>query len=271
MEQPTVDPFDAARAMERFNAIYASHPNSPTRRAIFREVYGADYPEEVAPNSYITMPLLRRMAQVIAAGPGATIIDVGCGRAGPSLWVARETGASLVGVDLASVAVEHAALRAQEFGVADRACFEVGDCTALRFAKHTFDAAMSVDVIWMVSPNTLAALREVARVLKPGARFVLSNWDRDLSPPGYPPPVSDHRLLLKEAGFEIETYEEVPGAEAQRRAIYERYVASKEALEKEMGEAVQHLMFEARRSLGLEDGTDYIAHSRRTFGVACRR
>ena len=137
MEQPTVDPFDAARAMERFNAIYASHPNSPTRRAIFREVYGADYPEAVAPNSYITMPLLRRMAQVIAAGPGATIIDVGCGRAGPSLWVARETGASLVGVDLASVAVEHAALRAQEFGVADRAPFtsshgvpapQPGDC-----------------------------------------------------------------------------------------------------------------------------------------------
>lgn len=68
MEQPSVDAFDAVRAMEGFNAIYASHPHSPTRRAIFREVYGADYPEEVAPNNYITMPLLRRIAQVIAAG-----------------------------------------------------------------------------------------------------------------------------------------------------------------------------------------------------------
>jgi ubiquinone/menaquinone biosynthesis C-methylase UbiE len=96
------------------------------------------------------MPLLRRMAQGLAAGPGATIIDLGCGRAGPSLWVARETGASLVGVDLASVGIAQASRRAQELGMADRARFEVGDCTALRFAARTFDAAMSVEVLWMV-------------------------------------------------------------------------------------------------------------------------
>src|SRR5262245_59038774 len=166
MEPPTVDPCNPARAMDA-HAIYASDPQSPTRRAIFREVYGADYPEEVAPNSFITMSLLRRMAQSIAVGPGATIIDIGCGRAAPSLWVARETGAALVGIDLARGAVEQAARRAQEFGVADRARFEVGDCTALRFAAHTFDAAMSVDVLWMV-PDQSAALREVARIVMPG-------------------------------------------------------------------------------------------------------
>ncbi len=240
MEQPVAEPFNTARAMDA-NAIYASDPQSPTRRAIFREVYGADYPEEVAPNSFITMPLLRRMAQSLAAGPGATIIDVGCGRAGPSLWVARETGAALVGVDLASVAVEHAARRAQEFGVADRAHFEVGDCTALRFAAHTFDAAMSVDVLWMV-PDRPAALRE-------GARIVFTNWDCDLAPPGTPPPVPDHRPLLRAASFEIETYEDIPEAEAKRRAIYERYVASEDALRRELSaEAVQSMLFEARRT-----------------------
>lgn len=160
---------------------------------------------------------------------------MGCGLAGPSLSVARETGASLVGVDLAGVAVEHAALRAYEFGVADRARLEVGDCTALRFAEHSFDAAMSVDVLWMV-PDRPAALREVARIVKPGARFVFTNWDRDLAPPGTPPPVPDHRPLLRAAGFEIETYEEVRDAEAKRRAIYERYVASEEALQREQAD-----------------------------------
>ena len=270
MEQPTSEPFNAARYTERFNALYAS-PESPTHRAIFREVYGADYPEEVAPESYITMPLLRRMAQSIAAGPGTTIIDLGCGRAGPSLWVARETGASLVGVDLASVAVEHAARRAQEFGMGGRARFEVGDLTALRFAAHTFDAAMSVDVLWMV-PDRPAALHEVARIVKPGARFVFTNWDRDLAPPGTPPPVPDHRPLLRAAGFEIETYEEIPEAEAKRRAIYERYIASEAALHREMGaEAAQSLLNQARRALGVLDGVDYLVHSRRIFVVARRQ
>jgi ubiquinone/menaquinone biosynthesis C-methylase UbiE len=271
MEEHPVAPFNATAAMERLNALYARHADSPTHRTIFREVYGADYPEEAVPFSYITMTLLRRMAQALAVGPGATLIDLGCGRGGPSLWVARETGASLVGVDLSSVAVEHAARRPTEFGVEGRARFEVGDLTALRFADGTFDAAMSVDVLWTV-PNRLAALSEVARIVKPGARFVFTNWDRDLAPPGTPPPVNDHRPLLREAGFAIETYEDIPEAELQRRAIYERYVASQEALEHEMGaEAARALQFEARRALGLIDGVDYLRHSRRIFVVVRRR
>jgi hypothetical protein len=92
MEPPTGDPCHAARGPERFNAIYAS-PDSPTRLAIFREIYGADYPEEVAPRSFITMPLLR-MAQSLAVGSRATIIDLGCGRGGPRGW-AWQTGRGL--------------------------------------------------------------------------------------------------------------------------------------------------------------------------------
>jgi ubiquinone/menaquinone biosynthesis C-methylase UbiE len=173
-------------------------------------------------------------------------------------------------VDLASVAIAQAAQRAQELGLADRARFEVGDCTALRFAPHTFDAAMSVDVLWMV-PDRPAALREVARVLQPGARFAFTNWDRDLAPPGTPPPVPDHRPLLQAAGFVIETYEEIPEAEAQRRAIYERYIASREALHGEIGAAAaEAMLLEARRALGLLDGIDYLRHSRRIFVVARR-
>ena len=61
----------------------------------------------------------------------------------------------------------------------------------------------------------------------------------------------------------------MPEAEQQRRAIYERYVASQEALEHEMGaEAARALQFEAERSLGLIDGIDYLRHSRRIFVVA---
>jgi hypothetical protein len=55
------------------------------------------------------------------------------------------------------------------------------------------------------------------------------------------------------------------------RAIYERYVASEEALQRELSaEAVQSMLFEARRALGLIDGIDYLRHSRRIFVVARR-
>ena len=204
-------------------------------------------------------------------GPESMFVDLGCGCGGPGLWVARETGASLVGIDLSSVAVEQAALRAREFSVAGRARFEIGDFTALHFANQAFDAAMSVDALWLVSDKR-AALHEVARLLKPGARFVFTNWERDLSPPGFPAPLGDYRPLLHETNFEIDVYEEVLGAEQKRRATYERYLADQEVLEQGMSqEAAQALILEARRELGLIDGIDYIAYSRRIFVVVRRK
>lgn len=269
--RPTPQELGARRHALR-DAFYARQAESPTHRAIFREVYGAEYPEEALPLGFITTTLLRRIAQAIAVGPGHTIIDLGCGRGGPSLWVARETGASVVGIDMSPVAIAHASQRAREFGVEGRAQFATGDLLALRCAPAAFDAAMSVDVLWVLAPHTVLALREFARVLKPGARLAFTSWERDLSPPGYPPAVSDLRPLLPEAGFEVELYEEMPDAETQRRAIYQRYIERQEALARELGaEGVQLLMFEARTSLGLEDGTDYLAHSRRIFVVARRQ
>ena len=260
-----MDKLLSARALD---TLYTRYAESPTYRANFRAVYEAEYPEEVAPLSFVTMPLLRRIAQAVSLGPGATLIDLGCGRGGPGLWVARETGAALVGVDLSGAAIEQASRRVKEFNVEGRADFEVGDLTALRFADQTFDAAMSIDVLWMV-PDKLVALREIARLLKPQARFAFTNWDFARFPLDYPPPVSDHRPLLREAGFTIEAYEEMPEAEAKQRAFYERNLAAKDALIREMGEeAAQALIDDARRSLGLADGTDYLAHSRRIFVVA---
>lgn len=250
-----------------YDPIYASR-DSPTRVAIFREVYGKDYPEEVAPRSYITTPLLARIAESIAAQPGAKIIDLGCGRGGPGLWVARETGASLVGIDLSAVAIAQACLRAREFGWTGQAHFEVADLAQLRFSDRSFDAAMSVDVLWMV-PQREAALREVARIIKPGARFVFTDWARDLARPGTPAPVPDYRPLLGNAGLSVETYDELPAEEAKRRAIYERCIAYESALRREMVPAeFDRVLSEARANLGLLDGVDYLAHSRRIFVVA---
>ncbi len=127
---------------------------------------------------------------------------------------------------------------------------------------------MSVDTLWAV-PDKAGAIREIARILKPGARFAFTNWDRDRTPPGYPPPLGDHRPLLEEAGFAVERYDLQPDAEVKRRAYYERVVAAEAALVQEMGEeATSRLMFEAKGTLGLVDGVDYLAHSRRIFVVA---
>ena len=251
-----------------YSARWASHDESPTRQRIRREVYGGEYPVEADPRSFVTLTELRAIARDLGVGPGQSIVDLGCGQGGPSLWVARETGAELVGVDLSSVGTKRAEARAAQFGLDGRARFQVGDITATGFPDASFDGAMSVDVLWAV-PDKFAALKEAARILKPGARLAFTNWDRDRTPPSYLPPLADHRPLLEQAGFEIETYQVQADAEKKRRAVYEAIVAAEQDLVQEMGdEAAARLLFEAKGTLGLTDGVDYLAHSRRIYVVA---
>jgi 2-polyprenyl-3-methyl-5-hydroxy-6-metoxy-1,4-benzoquinol methylase len=69
------------------------------RQRILTDVYGDDYPVEADPRSYVTLSELHRIAFELRVGPGQSIVDLGCGHGGPGLWVARETGATLVGID----------------------------------------------------------------------------------------------------------------------------------------------------------------------------
>ena len=178
---------DATRSEpeQGYSAKWSSHDESPTRQRIRREVYGDDYPVEADPRSYVTLTELRAIARDLQVEPGQTLIDLGCGQGGPGFWVARQTDVALLGIDLSSVGIARASERARELGVADRARFQVADLTVTGLPDASFDAAMSVDVLWAV-PDKLGALREAARILKPGARFAFTNWDRDLTPPGVP-------------------------------------------------------------------------------------
>jgi len=93
------------------------------------EVAAPDLPPEVEPFSFVSASLLRHVAQALGLSPGQTLVDLGCGRGGPGLWLAREADVSLVGVDFSSVAIDQATQRAALFGLADRVRFVVGDLT----------------------------------------------------------------------------------------------------------------------------------------------
>src|SRR5207247_7327630 len=125
-------------------------------------------PEEADPRSFVTLPELERMARELQVGPGQLFVDLGCGHGGPSLWLARATGAGLIGIDLSAVAIANAPDRARAFGLPDRAQFRVADITATGFSDGSCDGATSIDMLWSV-PDKLGAMRECVRILKPGA------------------------------------------------------------------------------------------------------
>ncbi|OLT09967.1 hypothetical protein BJF78_29525 [Pseudonocardia sp. CNS-139] len=170
------------------------------------------------------------------------LADVGCGRGGPGIWVARETGARLVGIDVVAGAVADAARRSVELGPLLGpldARFRVGGFTATGLADGSCAAVMSVDALWMVWDKE-AAVAEVARVLEPGGRFVVTSWET---------PGVDHAALLTAGGFTVEEKVETPDWLDRQLAVYAGMLAHENELVAEMGaEAAAVVLAEARET-----------------------
>jgi SAM-dependent methyltransferase len=147
---------------------------SPGIRRVWQSAQ-PDLPSQIEPHSFVSAGLLRHVAQALDLAPGQTLVDLGCGRGGPGLWLAREAGVWLVGVDFSPVGVDQAARRAALFGMAHRARFVVGDLTCTGLAQASADAAVSIDAFHFAA-DPAAAAGEARRVLRPGRRLVLTNW-----------------------------------------------------------------------------------------------
>ncbi len=189
---PTVADFD-----EAFSAAAAS----PGLRRLW-ELAEPDLPAQVEPHSFVSVGLLRHVVQSLDLVPGQVLVDLGCGRGGPGLWIAREADVSLVGVDISPVAVGQATRRAALFGLAGRARFVVGNLTQTGLTGACADAAVSVDAFHFAADPAVAAA-EARRVLRPGGRLVLTNWQPKIPGDTRLPPRGriDWLTLLSAAGF----------------------------------------------------------------------
>jgi ubiquinone/menaquinone biosynthesis C-methylase UbiE len=254
-----------------YDAVYEAMPRSETLRRIWREhAIGPGYPEAFEHISFLTMTEMRRMADALRLAPGSHLVDLACGAGGPGLWLAREAGARLTGVDLSRVAVAKAAERAASVGMAESSRYVVGSFDAMTLPDATADGAMSVDAL-QYAPDKRAAFREFARIIRPGGRLVFVAFELDSEHAGALPvlgldTVGDYRPLLADAGFEVEIYEQTERWHDRLTAAYGAVNAAREALVAEMGErAANSLLFETTITLEREPycGRPFVAATRR--------
>ena len=102
------------------------------------------------------------VAAVVEARP-ARVLEVGCGWGELAEWLARDTAAQVVAVDLSERMVELARARGVDA--------QVGDVQELPFADGSFDAAVAAWMLYHV-PDLDRGLSELARVLRPGGILV---------------------------------------------------------------------------------------------------
>lgn len=128
-----------------------------------------------------TVRLLDRLADRDLDGRPFELVDIGTGTGALALAaLERWPRARAIAVDPASRMLELAAAAASRRapGVSDRLRLAVGRANRLPLPDAAMDAAVSSFVIQLV-PSRSAALREIARVLRPGGLLALLTWQAD--------------------------------------------------------------------------------------------
>lgn len=157
---------------------------------------------------------------------GAAVLDAGCGRGGTALYLAREFGVRVHGVNIAHEQVAFASRAAQDAGLADRASFALMDYLKLDYAPATFDHVVTNETTMYVW--SLAELfKSFTSVIKPGGRYTLATWcineRTQASSQALCRAIDAHYgthmhtreaylQALAAAGFELLTYEDATGA-----------------------------------------------------------
>lgn len=152
------------------------------------------YTDEVAPHFAAFADAALDDLGIDISGDEGVIVDVACG---PGTVAARalSRGLSVKGIDFSDEMIA----RANRAVVDPRASFVVGDGQALPFADDEFDGAVSLFGL-MFFPDRHAGLRELWRVLRPGARAAVTAW----VPTDEVPIYGDAITLLMKAAAQID-------------------------------------------------------------------
>lgn len=113
--------------------------------------------------------LAEHLSEAMDFRPGMRVLDLGCGKAVSSIFLAREFGVAVFAADLWIKPAENLARIAKQ-GLEDRVLPIHAEARALPFAECYFDRIVSLDAYHYFGTDDLY-LRQILRFLKPQGRI----------------------------------------------------------------------------------------------------
>lgn len=181
---------------------------------LYQEIRKETYGEDIGQTSWLTADEYRNFFSLLNLSPIHKVLEVASGSGGPAVFMVKETGCNLTGIDINENGVANAQRLAAENRLSAKMKFRVADASSkLPFANETFDAIVSIDSINHLKKRN-RVLKEFNRVLKKGGRLlftdavvitgILTNEEIAIrSSLGFFlfVPKGENERLLKEAGF----------------------------------------------------------------------
>jgi arsenite methyltransferase len=163
--------------------------------------------------------LTARLGEQLGLSPGVRVLDVAAGKGESAIFLARQFGCEVIGVDFGSENVREANAKATAAQVDHLVSFVEGDAERLDFPDAGF-AAVICECAFCTFPDKRAAASEFARVLRSGGRFGMSDLTRSGALPqeldgllawiaciADARPVEEYAGYLEAAGFDLTTME----------------------------------------------------------------
>jgi arsenite methyltransferase len=161
----------------------------------------------------------RRLGNMLNLSPGTRVLDVASGKGTTAVFLAKEFGCEVVGVDYGGQNVEASRALVQAVQLEGRVQFERSDAERLPFADASFDAVIC-ECAFCTFPQKALAAAEFFRVLRPGGRVGISDLTRtEVLPPdldgllawiaciGDAQTVEDYTAYFRHAGFSVDQVE----------------------------------------------------------------
>jgi len=183
---------------------------------LYREIRVETYGQDLGQTSWVTAAESESIPTTLSLTRDSAVLEIGCGSGLYALHLAKRVGCGIIGLDLNRHAIASATQLAAAAGLDNLARFQQCDASQpLPFPDSVFHAAFSNDALCHI-PERASLLRELFRVLRPGARLIFSDalligglvtheeiaTRASIGPYFFSPPGENGRLLAA-AGFTV--------------------------------------------------------------------
>jgi len=142
---------------------------------LYKEIREETYSEDIGQTSWLTADEYRRFFDILKLSPGQKVLEVATGSGGPAVFMVKETGCQLTGIDINESGIQNAKKLADENGLGGKMEFVLADASAkFPFADNSFDVIVSIDSINHFK-NRDKVFLEFKRMLKKGGRLLFTD------------------------------------------------------------------------------------------------